>query len=392
MKKIVNQNHREGSDKATILVVDDTPENITLLRGVLEHDYVVKPTIRGRQALRLARREPKPDLILLDIMMPEMDGYEVCQQLKADVTTQDIPVIFVTAKVDIDDELQGLAVGAVDYITKPINPAIVLARLKTHLSLKQAQQQLSHKNATLQKVNEVLTHEREMVENIVLKMRSAQQFDATDLNYLISSVEETNGDVLLSAYDGSGRQVVLVGDFTGHGLPAAIGGPLVSYIFYTMVSKCCTITELVEEINRVLCRQLPTNVFMVACILAVSANRQQMTLLNAAMPSPLLVRDGKVVQCFDSKRLPLGIVEDEVCHSTLVTLNTEPQDRLYLFSDGLIEATSRSGEMFAMQRVERLLSKVQSGISQLPEVLEALDHFCDSQAYDDDITLVEVAF
>ena len=122
-------------NRATILIVDDTPENIDVLSNLLKDSYKVKAAVNGRTALAIAAKEPKPDLILLDVMMPEMDGYEVCQKLKADPLTAAIPVIFVTAKSEVEDEQRGFALGAVDYITKPISPPIVLARVKTQLAL-----------------------------------------------------------------------------------------------------------------------------------------------------------------------------------------------------------------------------------------------------------------
>ncbi len=122
-------------DKQTILVVDDTPENIDVLSGVLRGDFKVKAALNGERALKIAFAEDKPDMILLDIMMPEMDGYEVCRRLKADPATSGIPVIFITAKNQEEDEKEGLELGAVDYITKPINPSIVKARINTHLAL-----------------------------------------------------------------------------------------------------------------------------------------------------------------------------------------------------------------------------------------------------------------
>jgi cyclic di-GMP phosphodiesterase len=121
--------------KQTVLIVDDVPENIDVLNGVLHGDYKVKVALNGAKALAIAASETQPDLILLDIMMPEMDGYEVCQQLKADYTTRKIPVIFVTAKGEIEDETKGFELGAVDYITKPVSPPIVQARVRTQLAL-----------------------------------------------------------------------------------------------------------------------------------------------------------------------------------------------------------------------------------------------------------------
>jgi class 3 adenylate cyclase len=126
----------------TVLVVDDTPENIDLLDGVLNQDYKIKVALNGEKALKIAGSENPPDIILLDIEMPGMDGYEVCRRLKADLQTRDIPIIFVTAKSDESDETKGLEIGAVDYITKPFSPPIVKARVKTHLTLKMMRQRV----------------------------------------------------------------------------------------------------------------------------------------------------------------------------------------------------------------------------------------------------------
>ncbi|MEO5332253.1 MAG: two-component system response regulator [Magnetococcus sp. YQC-5] len=123
-------------EKATVLVVDDTPDNLSLMSGLLKGDYKVKVANSGEKALKVAQSENPPDLILLDIMMPGMDGYEVCQRLKDNPATRDIPIIFLTAKVEVEDEKKGLELGAVDYLTKPISPPIVMARVKNHLALK----------------------------------------------------------------------------------------------------------------------------------------------------------------------------------------------------------------------------------------------------------------
>lgn len=126
----------DGVIKPTILVVDDAPANLTLMTDLLKDDYQVKLATGGERALKLAALHPPPDLILLDVMMPGMDGYEVCQRLKTEPRTRNIPVIFLTSKRAMEDERKGLDMGAVDYITKPISPPIVLARVKNHLALK----------------------------------------------------------------------------------------------------------------------------------------------------------------------------------------------------------------------------------------------------------------
>jgi len=132
-----------SNNKQKILIVDDTTENLDVLQGLLKDEYKLFAVPEGPIALKIARKQ-KPDLILLDIMMPGMDGYEVCKQLKADESTKDIPVIFITAKVETDNELKGFEVGGVDYITKPFSPPAVLARVKAHLSLKREKDLREH--------------------------------------------------------------------------------------------------------------------------------------------------------------------------------------------------------------------------------------------------------
>ncbi|MCW4630588.1 MULTISPECIES: response regulator [Marinomonas] len=131
--------------RPTILIVDDTPDNIDVLAATLRNDYDLKVATNGKKALHIAQSFPKPEMILLDVMMPEMDGYEVCRQLKANPITSDIPVLFVTAKANPCDEEQGFALGAVDYITKPISPPRVKARVRTHIALYNQNRQLQDK-------------------------------------------------------------------------------------------------------------------------------------------------------------------------------------------------------------------------------------------------------
>jgi len=137
-------------ERPTILVVDDTPDNLAVLSSLLKDEYRVKVASSGEKALKVAAAANPPDLILLDIMMPGLDGYEVCQRLKLDPATRDIPVIFLTAKSDVDSERHGLELGAVDYISKPISPPIVLARVRTHLELKASSDFLRDQNEFLE--------------------------------------------------------------------------------------------------------------------------------------------------------------------------------------------------------------------------------------------------
>ncbi|MBV5306675.1 MAG: sigma-54-dependent Fis family transcriptional regulator [Desulfobulbaceae bacterium] len=140
----------DHTDKATILVVDDTPDNLLLVSSLLRDEYKVKVANGGEKALKIAAAESPPSLILLDIKMPDMDGYEVCRRLKRNPETMNIPVIFLTASSDIEDEQKGLELGAVDYIIKPISPPILMARIKNHLALKSMAESLREQNTLLE--------------------------------------------------------------------------------------------------------------------------------------------------------------------------------------------------------------------------------------------------
>ncbi len=137
-------------DKPAILVVDDAPDNLSLMSGLLKDHYKVKIANNGERALKVALTGTPPDIILLDIMMPVMDGYETCRQLKANPKTRDIPVIFLTSKTDVEDEIHGFELGAVDYITKPISPSVLLARVQIHLQLKRMSDYLKDQNEFLE--------------------------------------------------------------------------------------------------------------------------------------------------------------------------------------------------------------------------------------------------
>ncbi|WP_353065849.1 response regulator [Tunturibacter psychrotolerans] len=138
-------------NQKTVLVVDDAPANIQIVNSILKDLYKIRIATNGSKALELVKVMPLPDLILLDVVMPEMDGYEVCTRLKLDPETRDIPVIFLTGQTEVEDETKGFEVGAVDYIHKPFSPAVVKARVQTHLALRGIREQLAQQLRDIQK-------------------------------------------------------------------------------------------------------------------------------------------------------------------------------------------------------------------------------------------------
>jgi putative two-component system response regulator len=172
MQNPLSENTR-AARRQSILVVDDTPENIDVLKGILSREYTIRAATNGELALRIAGRQ-QPDLILLDVMMPGMDGYEVCRRLKADPETADIPVIYVTAKTETEDEQTGFDAGAVDYITKPVNPALVRARVRTHLAL--ADQQYTCRQQVIERTRELEESQR----TAIMMLGEAGHYNDTD--------------------------------------------------------------------------------------------------------------------------------------------------------------------------------------------------------------------
>ncbi|MEY2861139.1 MAG: hypothetical protein RL392_1597 [Pseudomonadota bacterium] len=174
-------------DKPLILVVDDTPANLSLMNDLLSSTYRIKAANSGARALTIAASDPRPDLILLDVMMPEMDGFEVCRQLKADAYTRDIPIIFLTARSEVQDEQIGFELGAVDYITKPISPPILLSRVHTHLTLKASTDLLKNQNQFLElEVQRRLEEVHDIQDVTILTMASlAETRDNETGNHII---------------------------------------------------------------------------------------------------------------------------------------------------------------------------------------------------------------
>ena len=365
-----------------ILIVDDERINITVLVDLLRVDYDIVVAKNGEHALRRARSETGPDLILLDIMMPGMDGYEVCRQLKAGKETAHIPVIFITAMEADSEETRGLDLGAVDYITKPISPPIVRARVRAHLALHRVRRELAEKN-------QALSLERVFIEDIIVKMRRSEQFDGRSLRFLNTPVERTTGDVLLSARRPDGGQHVLVGDFTGHGLSAAIGGPMVSDIFYAMTGKGLPMAAIQAEVNRKLNINMPTGMFMAAVFLSLDPERRHLSVWNCSSPEVLVYRGPALQERIPSAFLARGILVRDADEPGQ-WLELQPGDRVFAASDGIEETKSSRGEAFGSSALENLLARIIREEDSLEVVRQVLEQFRGGGVQPDDITLVEM--
>jgi len=185
----------EDAKKEVVLIVDDAPTNIQTLAGILNDDYTLKVATGGKQALKLVKQEPFPDLILLDVQMPDMNGFDVCKHLKQDEATKNIPVIFVTGNTSDGSEELGLKLGAVDYITKPIRPSIVKARVKTHITLKlfndslfelamhDGLTSLYNRNFLFTEAKRIFSHSRRKMEKFSVIMLDIDHFKSVNDTY-----------------------------------------------------------------------------------------------------------------------------------------------------------------------------------------------------------------
>ena len=286
-----------GQERPRVLLVDDTPENLHLMHGLLKDRYRVLLANGGMAALRLARLEPRPDLILLDIMMPELDGYAVCEALKADPETAPIPVIFLTARSQVEDEERGFRSGCVDYITKPISPPTLLARVANHLALKAASDRLAHNNRYLIEEVERRTREVQMVQDVTIMamaslaetrdietgmhIRRTQHYVRTLAKRLRRMREEESGDTASIPAELSDEMIEMMykssplHDIGKVGIPDAIllkPGPLDAAEFELMKRHTTLGLETIAAAEKLL--DLPSSFLSVARQIAYSHHEQ----------------------------------------------------------------------------------------------------------------------
>lgn len=241
----------------------------------------------------------------------------------------------------------------------------------------------------LKGVNTSLARERSVIEEVLTKIRAAEDFDDRGINYLMESVDNTAGDILLAARRPDRVRHYLIGDFTGHGLPSAMASPTVADIFYSMTKKGIEPNFILKEINSKLCTKLPANIFLAAAFLEVDEARGFLRVWNAGLPDQIVLRQSAPWHRLASDALPLGIVEDWMAED-IVELGIEPGDVVYAFSDGVIEVTNATGELFGIDRLELELCRISSEQRPLHSLLTVLSAFGDQIKRSDDISLLEI--
>ncbi|HAT51496.1 MAG: SpoIIE family protein phosphatase [Nitrospirae bacterium] len=360
----------------TLLIVDDDPSTRMFLEAFLSFEgYHVRLAAHGQEALAILDTVAC-DLVLMDIQMPVLDGYQATQRIKERTRYERfLPIIFLTS-VETDLELaRCLECGGNDFIQKPPSTVILKARIQSWLY-----------HAEL--VNK-LAEDRLDVERVILKMRQDEKFDPRGLRMLVAPLEKTNGDLILSARRSDGVQYLMVGDFTGHGLAAAICGPMVADIFYRLTYQNVPLQTIISRINDSIFQRLPANMFLAAAFLELNREGKWMRVWNAALPAVLRIRSGRLAHEFPSTLPPLGIASP-LAETTCEQHPLLEDDRVYLFSDGSVETRSVTGDYFGEERMIRFLEECASSQRTLESLSEVLDTFRGGREVTDDIALVEV--
>lgn len=248
---------------------------------------------------------------------------------------------------------------------------------------------LLQKLSALKGQNSSLTEERVLIESVLTNIRAAEDFDDRGIDYLLESVENTAGDILLAARRPDGVRHYLIGDFTGHGLTSAMASPTVADIFYSMTKKGMDPPSILRETNVKLCSKLPANIFLAAAFIEVNEKDCELRVWNAGLPDQLVLRDHGPWQRLASDALPLGIVEDWMPEE-VVELDIQMGDTIYAFSDGVIEVSKDNGELFGIDRLEMELCRISHEQRPLSSLLGTLASFGGKPKHGDDISLLEI--
>lgn len=328
-----------------ILLVDDNPTNLQVLFQTLEgRGYNLLVAKNGEMALSITRKA-LPNLILLDIMMPGIDGYEVCRQLKADPTTREIPVIFLSALGDTKDKVQGLDLGAVDYVTKPFQPDEIIARVNTHLTIHRLKREVQEQRDELEHELRVVAEEQRK-----LLPDKLPQIDGLNLSVHYETSRYAGGDYYDIIKLPDNQWGFVMADAAGHSTRAAVLVAMTCTLLRSYPEAPVDPAKVIDKINEHLC-DLSHNTFITALYAVYDANTHKLRMARAGHPPPLLFRpeDGKAIELPCKGVWPMAVEPyDEV---PLVETTLQPGDRLMLYTDGITEACSPEGEYYEVGRL-----------------------------------------
>ena len=404
------------SRRPQVLAIDDTPVNLFALGAVMEKDVDLQVATSGAAGIKLAL-QATPDLILLDVMMPDMDGYETCRRIKADAQLAHVPVIFLTALAHIEAESTGLALGAADYITKPINVDIARLRILNLLEREGLRREVMAQRDELQQLITRLTQssakleaarQRELgigfdIQRSLLKGDVPEAIEGACFACSSQPSQGIDGDFYDIRCIDADCFDVLVGDVMGKGVQAALIGAAIKMAYHQAVAdllidhlRLPTPAEILNRVNQMLTPRLITLAsFATLALYRFHPSRGTLTFVNAGHTSGLLLRQGRAqAQPISGDNLPIGVLLSEVY--TERCLAVASGDSLLVFSDGITEVLNAEGEEFGQERLAAQFEAVLdaddgTGEAKLERIRCAVQQFTDGALAPDDQTALIVA-
>ncbi len=384
---------KEEANPLKILVAEDSAADRLILQSMLTragHEVVLAED--GQSAVEFFS-EFRPDLVFLDVIMPNLNGIEAAKQIKALTGEELIPVIFLTSLADAESLATCLDAGGDDFLSKPYNPIILEAKIKAYARMREMHQTMAHQKDQISLNNKHLIQEQNVAKQVFDKIAHAGALELSNIRYYMSALAVFNGDVLLAEISPRGSLFVILGDFTGHGLPAAIGSMPLASTFYGMVSKGFSMPDILREINQKLYQTLPVGLFCCATCIDMNFHKGRMAVWNGGLPDNILYRsESNTYERIHSGHLPLGVLSSRDFKADQQVFHLQPGDHLFMWSDGIQEARNRKGEMFGEDGINAVLdSKIQAN-NIYDTILTGVQEHIGSTEKDDDISLVDIRF
>jgi CheY-like chemotaxis protein/anti-sigma regulatory factor (Ser/Thr protein kinase) len=372
-----------------ILVVDDKEVNRNVLRQMLTRKgYEVLEAVDGSEAINVVHANAV-DIVLMDIMMPGMNGYEAADRIKALNKDNHIPIIYVTALRAEESLSTALAAGGDDFITKPINFAVLESKIKAHGRIRELNQQLREKNDELLAHNTRLAREQELITYFFDNALTKSYLDPSCIKHHVSPMSAFNGDAFLVARRPFGGLYALLGDFTGHGLTASMGTLPLAQTFFQMTRKSLPVSLIAREINKHLYNLLPIDIFLAAIIVEIPTSAEHITVWSGGMPDAYVIDNHrKTCEVIRAQHMPLGIVDDSEFDMDVQLFKLRGGEKLYICTDGIIESTNSAGEMFSEERLTSLLAQYQEDTFEC--VIREYYNFKGDREQKDDISFIEI--
>ncbi|MBS6083102.1 MAG: fused response regulator/phosphatase [Pseudomonas fluorescens] len=374
----------------TILIAEDSAADRLLLASIIRRQgHQVLTVSNGAEAIEVFARE-RPQLVLMDALMPVMDGFEAARQIKQLAGEALVPIIFLTSLRESEALAQCLDAGGDDFLPKPYNPLILAAKISAMDRLRRLQATVLQQRDLIARHHEHLMHEQRAAKAVFDKVAHSGCINAApNIRYLQSPYALFNGDLLLAAYTPSGDMHVMLGDFTGHGLPAAIGAMPLAEVFYGMTAKGYGLTQTLREMNAKLKRILPVDMFCCATLLCLSAQRRAVEVWNGGMPEGYVheVATGRRTPLM-SRHLPLGVLSAEAFDDSTEVWPMALGDRVFLLSDGVLDTADANDQLFGAERLQQVFAANREPDRLFEDIEQALAAFR-GQARDD-VSMVEI--